>query len=1101
MKRSRPFIVFTILYFLLQLPTFSQIADKHFIANYNRNTYKASISNFDIIQDQNGFIYAANFSGILIYDGVEWNFVKNEDKSAIYSITKDKKNRIFVGLDKDFGFLRVDKYGRPIFTSLKEEVDTPIEFSSIREIQYFNEKVYFISKEAIFILNKDDKVTILSSPDYSFSYRLFEINNKVYNYTSARKLISIEENPSIIPVPPEIGFITYISPAKERTNLISTFSDGLYYQSDNVINKINSKLSSQLKNWKPFIAEETTFQNETDYLFGSLGYGIIKIDRTLQKYEIVNSSTGLQSDIVKGLTIDNQNNIWTAMQEGISHVELYSPWSFYNMESGIEGTPWDVIRFNNEIYLGTTKGLYVLDKTEFHKIQGIDCKVWTLEILKKPGSHQEILFAGTEKGLFKVSGNLAVEVSKFPEITKLYVSELSPEKLIVGHWTGINSVIFQNNDYISNTISNKKYLNSFSMLSDSSEQLWVSDKFKGIYQIKAINDSVVTASLDQRHGLPDVNKINIIENNKHTLFTTDHGIYKTAITDKGETTFIRDSSLVKEPLNIGVISKAPNGDYYASIINKDLTEHIERFYKVGDEYLRESTPFKRLPEMEIISIYPEENGIVWIAGSEGLFRYDSKVKKDYTLPFNTVISKASVRDSIIFHGFYPIKVEGSEIPGIGIVQPEDMQPTLTYDDNSITFEYSATSYEVPEKNEFSYYLENNDRGWSNWSTETKKEYNNLDPGEYTFFVKSKNIYGTEGRLATYKFRVLAPWYKTAWAYVLWSALTGFVVWFITIAYSVRVRTQRKKLQLIVADRTYEVMTQKKEIEHQNHLLKAKNDEISSQKDDIQKKNIQLRESQEEILSMNQKLTELNMYLEKKVEKRTSKIKATLKQLQQINGELDTFVYRASHDLKGPISRINGITSLAKLESPDDINLKYFDMIEHTAKDMEVLLSKLAQVHEIINSKPRQDEIDIPSLLSEIRDVIKFHDKSLKTKYSFDLSAVNITSDRYLLSIIIKNLIENALIFRKTSSSEPHHIHISTNIKDGIFEIRIKDNGIGIHAPHLNMIFQMFFRGSDKSKGSGLGLYLVKMCVDKLKASIGVESKENEFTEFTVSIPL
>ncbi|MBL6447133.1 hypothetical protein JMN32_12495 [Fulvivirga sp. 29W222] len=1074
----------------------------YFIHNYNRSDYQASISNFDIIQGHDGMMYAANFDGVLIYNGSWWEFNAIPSNAIASCIAKDLNNRIYVGSKEDFGFLKPLKNGQLSFTSLLKESNHQSSFSSIRKIIPFNKRIYFLSPEVIFVLNEDGTIETIESDGYPFQFSLYKNQGNLYSIQKDKGLISIDKNnnTSILGTDiSNIGILTFMSNGGNDSTIIGSFKNGLFFSKNGSnYTPIQNNLSKYLAENILFTGIEVNTPDSTKLLLGTFKNGIVETNSNLKNFTVINKASGLQSDFIKTLYIDNDYNLWSAMQEGISKIEFLSPWKYWNNKDGIEGTPWDIYRLGDTLYIGTTKGLFYLKENRFNKVPGIGNKVWSLSSISKSASSTTLIVA-TETGLYEVDQGKANLIEELPAINKLFKPYGHEKELYVGLWAGISKLSYNNDRYTVHPLMNTSNNTVTSMLMDD-YNLWASSKFTGVYKIPLNSNTPIIDLLNKENELPDVNKINIIKHAGDILFTTDHGIYK-HINSNGNIKFVRDSSLIKSPVNIGKISKAANGDYYASVIQDDRTEHIERFYKVGDEYLRETTPFKRLPEMEILAIYPEKNGVVWIAGSEGLFRYDSKVKKDYTIPFNTIIRKAAIRDSVIFHGFYPVKVDGSDIPGIGIIQPEDMQPILTYDDNSITFEYSATSYEVPEKNQFSYYLENNDRGWSNWSTETKKEYNNLDPGEYIFFVKSKNIYGTEGRLATYKFKVLAPWYQTAWAYVLWSALAGFVVWFITIAYSVRVRTQRKKLQLIVADRTYEVMTQKREIEQQNHLLMTKNEEISLQKDDIQKKNIQLKDSQEEILNMNQKLTELNMYLEKKVEKRTSKIKATLKKLQQINGELDTFVYRASHDLKGPISRINGITSLAKLESPDDINRKYFDMIEHTAKDMGVLLSKLAQVHEIINSKPHKEEIDIPSLLSEIRDLIKFHDKGFHTKYSFDLKVINITSDRYLLGIIIKNIIENALIFRKTESDDPHHIHISTSIKDGIFEIKIKDNGIGIHSPHLNMIFQMFFRGSDKSKGSGLGLYLVKMCVDKLKASIEVASQENEFTEFTISIPV
>lgn len=398
-------------------------------------------------------------------------------------------------------------------------------------------------------------------------------------------------------------------------------------------------------------------------------------------------------------------------------------------------------------------------------------------------------------------------------------------------------------------------------------------------------------------------------------------------------------------------------------------------------------------------------------------------------------------------------------------------------------------------------MQNNEKTWSHWSTETKKEYNNLEPGRYIFHVKSKNIYDTIGRTASYEFVVLPPWYMTTWAYSMFTILVALAVWLIAMAYSYRVRSQRKRLKLLVADRTYEVMSQKKEIEQQRDELKNKNDEITSQRDAIQQKNKLLERSRSEIMTMNESLKGLNSSLEKEVEKRTSRIKTTLKKLQKTNEELDTFIYRASHDLKGPISRISGLTSLAKLEAPDKIYEKYFNLIEHTTLEMQSLLGKLTQVHEVLNKRVVREDVDIPSLLHNVRESVKHLNEGEKTTYSFDLDAdVTIKADKYLVRLIMENLLENALIFRK-SDRYNHHVHIETKNKKDSFIIKIKDTGIGITEDQYDKIYNMFYRGSDRSKGNGLGLYLVKASVDKLRGKIKIDSEESVYTQFVIIIPL
>jgi signal transduction histidine kinase len=107
------------------------------------------------------------------------------------------------------------------------------------------------------------------------------------------------------------------------------------------------------------------------------------------------------------------------------------------------------------------------------------------------------------------------------------------------------------------------------------------------------------------------------------------------------------------------------------------------------------------------------------------------------------------------------------------------------------------------------------------------------------------------------------------------------------------------------------------------------------------------------------------------------------------------------------------------------------------------------------------------------------------------------SDHKLMSIILENLLENAVIFRKTKQANID-IHLEVNQRHVVIQVR--DDGTGIMKEYQDKVFEMFFRGSEKSKGNGLGLYLVKKAVQKLQGNISLESTEGQHTVFTISLP-
>ena len=1059
----------------------------YFITNFSRSDYEASFSNFGVLQASNGLIYVANYDGVLEYDGHQWRLYPVANNSVVLSIA-DHKGTIYAGALKEFGYLRPGAAGDLVYHSLSSKVPGTTKFNAIRAIISMEDGIYFFSDEAIFLFSdQHELVQVWDAGDSKFYFSLIPVDDKLYCLRENYGLVELGKINESVLSPSQAGnwnVMTYMNKHGGKY-IFGTLSKGIYeWNGEQVLQLTNPVADFGSKN---LLSVGQTFAGDR-LAFGTFKGGIVVTGGDFQVSSVINKRSGLQSDNVRDLGHDRQGGLWVAMQEGVARVEINSSWTHWQREMDFKGVPWDMIISNGVLYLATTEGLYYKEGSHFNKVNGIETKVWSLCNIQTFKGDGHVLFAGTSSGLFEVRGGTSKELFGFPIVNMLSRNMTQDSVVIVGHRYGLSAIGYDESGAYARKdlaeILNNTYQD---MVLDKDGTLWATSKFIGIYRITDIYDtSPETTLFTTEHGLPNVNQWDIHYRSEEIRFAGDAGIYSF------------DEYAAVDSLRFKKDTTYTIGETLSRALPGGSQEIEERFndLDISEAWL----PYRRLPDMEITKVYPGADNVLWLAGSEGLFRFDGNVRQDYALPFHTLIRRITTSDSLVFNG--ATKVDYMENDSIAVTAYIDTPLELTYDFNNVRFEFAATNYEMPAKNQYSYYLENNDRQWSLWTSENKKEYNNLSPGDYTFHVKSKNAYDTEGSMALYSFTVLPPWYKTNWAKVLFVGFAISGLWIILMGYSYRVRMQRRRLKLIVADRTFEVISQKKEIEKQNELLKKQNNEISRQKEDIELKNGLLNKSQTKILIINEELKELNLSLEKKIEDRTSKIKATLKKLQQINYELDTFIYRASHDLKGPISRIHGLTALAKLQTLDGPNARYFNLIQDTTREMEMLLSKLIQVHEILNFEVNKEEVDIPSLLHETRESVKFLDKEQDTKYTFELDDhVTLFTDRYLITIIIKNLVDNALTFRDPTSKASHAVRISTCKSEKAFELKIFDNGIGIDPGHYEKIYDMFFKGSNLSIGNGLGLYLVKLATEKLGATVQMTSKKREYTEFTVRIPI
>ncbi|WP_163410606.1 sensor histidine kinase [Flavobacterium ajazii] len=228
------------------------------------------------------------------------------------------------------------------------------------------------------------------------------------------------------------------------------------------------------------------------------------------------------------------------------------------------------------------------------------------------------------------------------------------------------------------------------------------------------------------------------------------------------------------------------------------------------------------------------------------------------------------------------------------------------------------------------------------------------------------------------------------------------------------------------------------------------------------------------------------------------IEAKNENLILVNHELDRFVYSASHDLRSPITSLKGLIEITQLE--DDIEqIKEYLHLMH-----ESLIKQDQFIIDIIDysKNKRKQVITEPVSLKEIfYDTISqlMHiENADKITFKQELSVDQIKSDGLRIKIIISNLLSNAIKYSDNSKPEMF-ISIKTYIQDGFNKIEISDNGIGIKDDNIDHIFEMYF-GTNRNKGSGLGLYIVKEAVENIHGNISVSSEINIGSKFTIAIP-
>lgn len=217
-----------------------------------------------------------------------------------------------------------------------------------------------------------------------------------------------------------------------------------------------------------------------------------------------------------------------------------------------------------------------------------------------------------------------------------------------------------------------------------------------------------------------------------------------------------------------------------------------------------------------------------------------------------------------------------------------------------------------------------------------------------------------------------------------------------------------------------------------------------------------------------------------------------------NHELDRFVYSASHDLRSPITSLQGLIEITQLENNIDQIKNYLQLMSKSLTKQDQFINDIIDYSKNKKKQLIIEPVSLRELFEEAISQMMHIENANKITITKDLSIDEILSDGLRLKIIINNLLSNAIKYADITKQEMM-ISIKTYIKEGSHNIEISDNGIGIKEEYRDHIFEMYF-GTNKNKGSGLGLYIVKEAVENIKGSIIVFSENKIGSKFIVTIP-
>ncbi len=870
-----------------------------FIRNYTMQEYNANIQNWAVTQDKRGLMYFGNNNGVLEYDGSSWRLIELSNNSFVLSLATDKNGTVYVGGSGEFGYLASDVTGKLNYISLKNKINTDIDFNYVWKIHVTNQSVYFTTANNIFCYYNDtiDVIPVNLSPLFGsvIHDKLFVVkkdsgiyvlqNNILYQLPGTKHFTSDFGRHLLMPYPDNKiliatennGFFTYdLEILHGKDSLMFEITQGKNLEDNNNKSGLESRLSPVIKKLNTeiddFIAQNSfyTCVNINDnYIFGTLRGGIIIMNSKGKFIKLINKDGGLQNNSVYNLFLDKDKNLWCALNKGISVIEINSPLTKFNELTGLNGVVLSTILHNNKRYASTFQGIFHLqeynlnatdDKYGFQPVSNTDAFCFDFVSLNNT------LFALGNDGVFQIQQTSAKEVIDVGSIYCFGWSKKFTNRIFFGITDGITSceivssdekpiyynyetdITGQNQDikfttpnYLNNVdnsqiklINNRKFddINEpiRKIIDDINGDLWLTTEYNGIIHLKFTNKDISGYQLvryDTTNGLPQLNDNYVHYIDNRLVVATRKGIYKlvkpgqsnsgdSGIMFEPDTSF--GQMLASDSISIEQIYKDSNNKVwiYSDKGILTLSENNNGNYDI------DAVPFKRIPLKTIYKFNIDQNGIVWIFTSDGLYSYNPSFEKNYRAQYHTIIRKVSLdNDSVIFNGTYynNSAIKDGHFIISSLIQPQQLVYNFDYQHNSIKFEFAAPFFENETATSYKYIMQGYNKKWSQWNKESKAVYTNLNEGTYYFKVKAKNVFGAESQEAMFKFTIYPPWYRTILAYIGYTLLLFFLIVFSIKLYTKHLKDANIQLEKIVHERTAEILQQKEELQTQAEELK------------------------------------------------------------------------------------------------------------------------------------------------------------------------------------------------------------------------------------------------------------------------------------------
>jgi signal transduction histidine kinase len=764
---------------------------------FTANQYEAHNQNWAVSQDSTGVMFFGNTSGILRFDGSEWQMFPTPKGGIIRSLSRGYSRKMYAGAYAEFGYLTGDEFGRLRWISLSDSLPKSLrEFSDVWKIHVTPRGIFFTSPQNIFLFSHDDQFIASWKPTQRFRFSYW-LRNRFIVQDEQTGLCEVTGDSLVLiagSFPLADTRVYAMLPHGDSAVLIQTRSSGTWLWENDQFNKIPWEAGRYLEEQQVYGGILTS---SGQYLFTTLRNGIVITEQDGRIVQIYNKDSGLPDNTVYDIFTDRTEGIWLALNRGILRTDLFAPFTYWNESMGIEGAIFTIARNASTLFIGTSTGVFRLEKNDnvkpsiFKKLDEPQGQCWSLL------SHEGTLLCAMGSGIFQIANGQTRRITD-AYATALSQSGVDPSTIHVGLSNGYGRLRRTPAGYQFERIELKKNEEIRYIAEDTDNSVWLAGGFDGFQRI------LIDGTVREYH--PNLQtrsrRSRVFSTSNGLLFVSDRGLLRfNTATDNFEKDTVIAPLLPDDGKFLLRLPEDSVGHLWVGLsgsVNADLVGKIH--FKKNAGYTR-FLNLRRISQFGDISTIWAEGRKIWFGGYDGLLQYKS----------SSIVSMSETRTIQSYPDvILTVRLKNDSLLYVG--QGESTQlPEINYAMNGIHFTFADPGNLSLTSHEFKFRLKGFDTDWIR-SGEFKKTYTFLTEGQYTFEVTSTEPH-YDTRATTFSFVIKPPWYRRWWAFVFYALFGLTLGVFVIRVRSLYLENERRRLKKLVEQQTTELRIANTELQN------------------------------------------------------------------------------------------------------------------------------------------------------------------------------------------------------------------------------------------------------------------------------------------------